>query len=255
MAGSDGSGATSDSLGSRLLNVFVTPSQVFENLKGRPVLHSNWLVPTVMVCLASIISALVVFSQPAVLQQINEQKHKAMEKRLEKLPPEQRQEAIAVVDKFSSPLILKIIGSVQGVFGGFTRPLIAALLIWLGGLLLFKADLTYLKALEATGMAGMIVALGIIISMLLVVITGNIGANLNALLFIRDVQPGNLLHMILGVLNILTLWYLVVLTIALARLTSSSVLISGLWVFGIWTVFQVGLIIFSWGAQRLVGGL
>jgi hypothetical protein len=213
------------------------------------------LVPTVLVCLASIIYALVVFSQPAVLQQINEQKHKAMEKRLEKLPPEQRQEVLAMADKFSGPVILKSISSVQGVLSGFSRPLIMALLVWLGGLLLFKADLAYLKALEATGMAGMIIALGTIVSMLLVVITGNIGANLNALLFLRDVQPGNLLHMILGVLNIITLWYLVVLTIALARLTSSSVLISGLWVFGIWTVFQVGLITLGWGAQRLAGGL
>ncbi|HWH70745.1 MAG TPA: YIP1 family protein [Candidatus Sulfotelmatobacter sp.] len=244
----EGSSAPS-SMGARLLNLFVTPGQVYTEVRQSPPSHGNWLWPAILAGLAGAIFAWVVFSQPAVLQQIRE----AREKALNNVPEQQRQQMLQMAETFSSPMILKSTGAIQSVFGGFARPALAALVLWFLGTVLFKADFNYLKALEVAGLASMIIALGKIVAMLLVVITGNAAATLSPALLVGPIDTKNLLHLFLAVLNVFTLWYLAVLSIGLAKLSGISVLKPALCIFGLWGIVQVGFVSFSWAAQRMWG--
>jgi len=69
----DRSVTPTSSLGARLLNVYATPGEVFEEVRQSPPSAANWLVPVLLSCLISVISAVAIFSQETVVRQIQEQ--------------------------------------------------------------------------------------------------------------------------------------------------------------------------------------
>src|SRR3989442_13240174 len=83
------------SLAARLLNVFATPGEVFEDVKTAPAAVANWLVPGVLLALVSIVMAIIISSQPAIRQQIREQQAKLIDKQVEagKMPREKADQA------------------------------------------------------------------------------------------------------------------------------------------------------------------
>ena len=87
------------SLGGRLTNVFAAPAEVFDEVKKSTPSNANWLVPALLLCLVGIVATFVIFSQDSILQQIREQQDRAMEKKLEKVPKEQREQIREIVDK------------------------------------------------------------------------------------------------------------------------------------------------------------
>src|SRR5438552_3667032 len=106
-------------LGGRLMNVFTGPGEVFEEVRKGPPSTANWLLPIVLWCLVGIVSTFVVLSQDAIVQQIKEQQERAMQKKLEKLPKERREEIMELAEKWSSPTLMKIGGSVASVGRSF----------------------------------------------------------------------------------------------------------------------------------------
>ena len=58
------------SLTARLFNIFADPGEVFESVKTSKPAVANWLVPALIYPLAGMISVVVIFSQPAIVQQI-----------------------------------------------------------------------------------------------------------------------------------------------------------------------------------------
>src|SRR6266446_3918727 len=72
----------SSSLVSRLMNVFATPGDVFAELKTAPSSVANWLVPILIVMLATIGSFVVILSQPTIKQEMVEMQEKAIDKQV-----------------------------------------------------------------------------------------------------------------------------------------------------------------------------
>ena len=64
----------STSLGARMLNVFATPSDVFDEVKISPPRTANWLVPTLLATLVGWIGVWLVLQQEAIKQQISDLK-------------------------------------------------------------------------------------------------------------------------------------------------------------------------------------
>ena len=60
------------SLTARLFNVFADPGEVFEEVKNGKPSAANWMVPALVFALAGVISVVVIFSQPAIVQQIHD---------------------------------------------------------------------------------------------------------------------------------------------------------------------------------------
>src|ERR1051325_11503962 len=71
------------SLAARLLNVFVTPGDVFEDVRNSPITVANWLLPTVLMAVIGAVCAWFVVSQPAVLHKMLEPGQKKIDQMVE----------------------------------------------------------------------------------------------------------------------------------------------------------------------------
>ena len=70
------------SLTDRLTNVIIAPGEVFEEIKNAPVRASNWLVPLILACIATVAYISIAFSQPAIVRAMQEQRENAMQKKV-----------------------------------------------------------------------------------------------------------------------------------------------------------------------------
>ena len=239
------------SLSARLFNIFATPGDVFEEVKAAPPSTANWLVPALLAAVVGVISVLVMFSQDTVWHQIREQREKAMEKSLEKLPKEQRERAMEMAEKFSTPTIFKVVGSFGAVAGAFGWLFFLALVMWLLGTKVFKHDFPFMKAAEVCGLSLMISMLGGIISVLLVVVTGNMLITPGPALLIGEFDAENKIHLGLAAVNVMTLWYISVLALGLSKLSGASWLKAVIWLVTPWAAIKAGMILLGFGGAGM----
>jgi hypothetical protein len=212
------------SLAARLFNVFTEPGEVFEFLKNSKPSAANWLVPTLIYALVGAISAMVIFSQPAIVQQIHDQQANAMDQQVKagKMTQAQADQALTVMDKFAGPTMLKIFGGVGAAFGSLVHIFWWAFVLWLMALLVLKKKIPFLKMVEVAGVATMIIVLGVIITTLLTVITGRLGITLSPALLVGDYNMKNKAHVLLAALNVFSFWQIGVSACGLSRLTGAS---------------------------------
>ena len=243
-ATNEASSPRSTSLIARLMNVVVTPGEVFDEVKASKPFYLNWLVPLLLAAVVGVVYVYVIFSQPAVLQGVRESQQKQFQKQVAagKMTQAQADKAGEAIEQYMTPTIMKFAGAVGAVFSNVAWLFLAALSLWLLGRFVFKGNFTCLQAVEVTGLATMISNLGAIISMLLVVVNGNMYVTPGPALLIGDFDPGNKTHLLLSAFNLTTLWFIAVLSLGLARLSGASFAKSGSWLFGVWAVFKLGSI-------------
>jgi hypothetical protein len=58
------------SLPSRLFNIYATPGDVFAEVAAAEHAVSNWLVPMILTALVTVLVINVMFSQPAIMRQV-----------------------------------------------------------------------------------------------------------------------------------------------------------------------------------------
>lgn len=234
------------SLAGRLLNVLAAPGDVFDEIKTAPPRTTNWLVPALLSAFFGVLSAIVMYSQPAIIQQIHEQQAKIFEDQVNagKMTREQADQIEAASEKFGGPATMMISGSIGAVVTSFARVFWWAFVLWLLGLVFLKTKLDYLKALEVAGLASMIALLGAIITLLLSVSLGKIVAPSLALL-ISHFNPKNVLHLALAAMNFFALWLVGVLAVGLSRLSGAR-FSKALWLTGgFWLTIQLLLILLA----------
>jgi len=218
-----GSNPSQTSVWSRLLNVFAAPGDVFEEVKNSAPSVANWLIPTLILACVGTISAAVIFSQPAIVQQIREQQQKAFDQQVSagKMTQAQADQAMAMAEKFSGPGMLKAFSAVGAVFGSFIRLFWWAFILWLLSLWFLKAKIPFLKVTEVVGLATMISVLGAIVTVLMTVIFGKLGATPSLALALGNFDPKNKIHLLLGAANIFSFWQIGVFACGLARLAAA----------------------------------
>src|SRR5689334_20217825 len=96
------------SLAARLLNVFATPGEVFEDVKAAPSSVANWLVPAVLLAVVSVLFGIVMASQPAIRQQIREQQAKSLDQRVAAghMTRAQADQTLDMLDKATLPIVV-----------------------------------------------------------------------------------------------------------------------------------------------------
>jgi hypothetical protein len=241
-----------DSLSGRLLNVFAAPGDVFEDIKGRAPSTANWLAPVLLGCLMGMVFSLVVFSQDSILRSIQEMQEQRIRSQLQKqvdagkLSREQVEQAVQLAQRFSGPTVMKVIGCIAAVVMNFGTVFLVGLLIWLVGTKGFKADFDYMKAVEAAGLAGMIDALGGLVKMLLAVLTGTVTATPGPVLLVRVFNPADRLHLLLSHLNVMSIWYVAVAAMGLAKLSNVSYGRAAAWSFGVWSARVLASVLPGW---------
>jgi len=83
---------------------------------------------------------------------------------------------------------------------------------------------------------------------------GNLFASPSLALVIKEFDPQNPVHSLFAVVNIMTLWALVVRSVALARLSSVSFMKAAVVVFGLWALFTGLMIGFGFAMRAISGG-
>lgn len=248
-----GSNPSPTSIWSRLLNVFAAPGEVFEEVKNSKASTANWLVPALIYVVVGVISSLVIFSQPAIVQQIHDQQAKVMEQQVKagKLTQAQADQATAAMDKFAGPTMLTIFGCVGAVFGGFIHIFWWAFVLWLIGMLFLKIKIPFLKAVEISGLATMIIVLGAVITILLTVILGRLGVTPSLALLVSHFDLKNKTHLLLAAVNVFSFWHLGVAACGLSRVTGApfnkTLLLVGLY----WLAFTLFFILIGFGQMAM----
>jgi len=209
------------------------------------------LFPVLLSCLMGMVFVWVVFSQEPILHQMREQQERAMSKKLEHMSKAERDKVLETVQKISSPLLIKLFGTVGVPFATFTWLFFVALVCWALGRLVFKVRFGYMKAVEMCALAGMVVILGTLMHMLLAVNMGSITATASPALLIREFQPANKIHQVAASFNLATLWYMGVLAVGLGRLSDVSAWKAFFWLFTLWAIPRGLMILTGWAAQGM----
>jgi hypothetical protein len=246
------------SLWGRLLNVFATPGDVFQEVKDAKVSTANWLVPALILIVVSWVSSFVIFSQPAITHQLSEMTEQAIQKQVDQnhMSEQDADRTRAIAEKWAG-ISAKIGAALLPVFAGFATPFFWGLIVWGVGAGLLKGHFPYMKAVEIVGLANMVSVLQVIVNTLLIVGLGNLYASTSLVLLVKEFNPQNPLHSLLGLVNVTTFWLLAVRAIGLARLSNASFAKATLWVFGIWAAYRglfVGLGFLMQAVSKKMGG-
>lgn len=243
-----GSKPSQTSIWSRLLNVFAAPGEVFEEVKNSAPTVANWLLPTLILAFVGAISAFIIFSQPAIVQQIHEQQEKAFDQQVSagKMTQAQADQVMAMTEKIS-----KYFGAVGAVFGSFIRLFWWAFILWLLSLLFLKVKIPFLKVTEVVGLATMISVLGAIVTVLMTVIFGKLGVTPSLALAIGSFDPKNKIHLLLGAANIFSFWQIGVFACGLARLAGTPFTKTLLVITLYWIAFTLLLIFTGLGQMAM----
>jgi hypothetical protein len=206
-------------------------------------------VPTVLFAIISALSAIVIFSQPQIVQQLKEQQEKAMDKQVQagKMTRAQADQAQAIAEKFMGPGMMKIFGVVGAVIMSAVR------LCWWGFALtllarwFLNAAIPYGKALELVGLATMITILGAIVTVLLTINMQRLFATPSLGLVVPNFDATRKSHLMLGAANVFFIWQAVVTGIGLAKVTAAPVPRAVFVVFAFWVMQQAVLILLGMG--------
>jgi hypothetical protein len=246
------------SLVGRLLNVFATPGDVFQEVKTAGPSAANWVVPALILIVVSWVAAALIFSQDSIKHQLSEITERAIQKQVEKsqMSEQQAEQARAIGEKWAI-ISAKIGAALAPVVFGFATPFLWGLGVWLVGAKVLKGGFPYMKAVEVVGLGNMVGVLDAIVKTLLIVGLGNLYAGPNLALLVKDFDPENTAHSLLALVNVMTFWLLAVRAVGLARLSGASFVKAALWVFGIWaayTGFFLGLGLLAKAAFKRIGG-
>ena len=220
--------ASSTSLGEKLLNIFVSPGDVFDEVVAAPTHLANWRVPTLLVCLAGIVLLQMTMAaeQAVAIRQLS---GAAM------LSQEQTQMLSG-----AWPLV----SSLSVCLAAFVGTLWSAFVLWFIGRVFLKVRFSYLKTLEVVGLTGIILLLGTVVTGLLIVTSGDAAARPALSMLGGKLSAGHARQM-LDVLNIFHLWATAVLAIGLSKLSGVSFKEAAFWVFGYWLCLRIALIILA----------
>ena len=244
------------SLMARMVNVFATPGEVFDEVKHARPATANWLVPVLLAIVIGIISIVTIYSQPAVIQQIRDQQGKVFDDQVKagKMTQAQADQAQAAAGKIMGPAMMEILGSVSVVIMVFIRLFWWALVLWLLGKWFFQADYTYEKALEVTGLAFTLTILASIVVTLVCVLLGRLTL-INLALLDPNGSPQGFLHMIMSSLDLFDIWLAAIISVGLARLANVSwgkaATVTGAY----WILMQLFIITLSWSVFHIMSGL
>jgi hypothetical protein len=210
-------------LTARLLNVFAIPSYVFAEVSVCRNSIANWFVPTLISTAAGILMAMVLFSQPVILQRIHTQ-YDQLKKDYEEgvksgqITRQAADKAEQALDIIARPASLKIIGSVGAVVQSVGSVFFWALVVWFLGRRYLRVRFPYMKAVEVAGLATMISTLGMVVKLLVIVNVSKMFSTQNLGLAVSDFNPDNPNYLLLVVINIFQFWFVALLAVGLSRL-------------------------------------
>ena len=235
------------SLSDKLVGVFASPSELYDNVRQTPPTSSNWLIPTLILIVVGVVMAYLMTSNPTLSDQMKRMASEQMEKGLTKqlasgkITQEQANQARDQMSGMGATGAL-IFTYVSAILGPFFALFLGALVFWLLGKGVMKATSPYMKVVEVVGLTFFIATLESVVTTILCIGMNSIFASPSLALLISDFSIENKMHLLAASMNVFTFWTLAVTSIGLARLFQKDVpkvlvLVFALWI--LWTLFKV----------------
>jgi hypothetical protein len=231
----------------RMFNVLAAPGEVFQEIKERPVNHANWIVPATVWAVVGIACVLLLFSNQWAMTEILRTQEKAMQQQVSqgKMRQADADKAQEIMEKFM-PIFVKVGGAVMTLTYAFGVPFFWGLVIWLVGTKAFGADFEFMKAVEAAGLGLLIYAVASVVSTLAAMAAGKF-IYLSAAFGLEQFDYTKREHFALAAINPFYLWYVTIMTTALAKLSGASWAKAAGWCFAVWIVSRAVLILLKLG--------
>jgi len=232
------------SLVDRIVNIFASPGELYENVRLTGPTTSNWLLPWLVFIIIAVALNQLMMSNPELVDQMRSM----MRGRIDQAVSEGRitqEMADRQVEQFGPGSTLFTITSLGGMaIVTFAAMFALGLVYWVVGKTVMKAAAPYMKVVEVIGLTYFISTLEQIVTGILVFVRGKLFSTPSLALFITDVDIQNKMHMALSKVNIFTFWALIVTAIGLAKLFQRDfpkvlVIVVALWI--IWAVGSVAL--------------
>ncbi len=243
--------AVASSFLTRASNVFAAPGDLYAEVATAPVRNSSWSIPFIISLLLTFLVVFSLYNNPALRQQVFDRQEEALQQQVKSgsLTQEQYDTAVSRMESSGPVFFILIGGGVAAVWSAVLFFAIA-LVFWLVVRFLLKSPLTYMKMLEAYGLSICISILGTIITMLMMNLFNTMYATPSAAAFIMgSFDPGRILDRFLIQLNIFTIWEIVVLGIAIQKVSGKGAGVSMAVPFGLWGAWVILSSIFGWGIR------
>lgn len=243
---------TPTSLAARLLNVFAIPGEVFEEIKASPPNAANWLVPALFAGVIFAITFAFVVARPEFIKKNLAPQQQTIEQHVKdgKTSRADADQMLKLLERLYDASTLKVFGVVGGVVAGFIRVLWWGFVLWLLARVFLRARVRFGKMLEASGLAGMVGLLAVIITTLLEM---NLGDQFASAAATKGFDPRNAAHLAIMALNFFHVWQAGVLASALARMTGVPFFRGALVMFPFWLLWMSATAIIGSGLLHLAG--
>jgi hypothetical protein len=238
-------GEPSMSLTDRFTDMFFSPGAVFDDVKLAPPKAVNWLLPLILSMVVSVVSAIVIFSQPAIMQQLLQQVHQKQAKAFQKAISEGKmteQQAADLQDKTEKamPMLFRIAAPIGAFFFSAFKLFAVALVAWLVARFAFHSQISYMKAVEFTGLATVVSIVGALITTLLITSYGDMLATSGPALLVGHRDSLNKVHVTLARLDVFELWFVGLVAYGVARMSGVQWFKPALCLYAIWALLMIG---------------
>ena len=206
----------------RMMNVFMAPSELLAEVANAPVQTTSWLLPMIITMILSAIFTFIIFSNPSFRHTMMEQQTAAIQERVAKgeMTQEQADKASEMMESGNIVLITGIIGS---LIVPAVMLFLAALCLWLVLKLILKSSAGYKKALELCGLSSLVGVLGIIVTLILMHLFDTLHATPGGqLLVMNSFDRTNVTHKLLSSITIFGVWQTAIIGIGLGKLSGKS---------------------------------
>ena len=241
-------------LWARLLNVFAIPGHVFDEVRVSRHSVGNWLVPTLLCCVALAVSGPVVLSLPSMeknVSQLRERQAASLDEAVKvgKITREDADRSLKMVDALMQPAVLKSIAAIGGLSWGVVRLFWWAFVLWLLARAFLRSSVPYGKAMEVAGLSSMIALLSTVVMLVLTVNVGESFGSSGFSLSVTDITAPGQQKLASIALNVVNFWAVFVLGTGLARLTQAPWFRATFLVVTYWLVSDLLLLLVGAGSM------
>lgn len=223
----------------RMVNVFISPGELYTEVAQSPVRKSSWFIPYMIAVIIALISTYAILSNQVFRNQALEPQYQAMQERVAKGEMTEDQMNAATEMMESSSLVV-ISGAVMSIVYVSVSLFVGSLLFWFAGKIFMKSTAGYSKILEVYGLTMLIGVVGSIITLLLIFLTGSVLASPGGSLLILDsFDRKNLSHLFLAAMNIMSIWQMIVVGIGIAKCAGKPITTGITISLSLWLVFWV----------------
>jgi hypothetical protein len=231
------------SLTDAISGIFTEPGNTFTEVKSSS-RKTYWLIPLIIFALITGLSSYIVLNDEELSSEIKKQQIESMRERFDQAVKEgkmTRDEANQQLEKsqkmFSGGMfvIFGLIGGIVSVFLFF----FAKALVYLGVFKIFKGSAGYVNIMNVLGIASVIGSIQMIIDTVLAIFMGKMFVNLGPVLLFSQEQLGKQTYMFIANFDLLNIWYLIITSIGLAKISNIKTSVSVVIVFVLWLIWVV----------------